>query len=335
MKKHILTVVSAALIAGTFALPQGQAHAATTSTVVNDVSFRKAPDTDAARIRYLQEDEKITIVSKVNDYWYKVTDKNGVTGYVSSSSKYITAPKTTSTASGSTGKIVSGVSFRKAADTDSARIRYLQAGETVTVLDKTNSYWYKVKDKNGVTGYISTSSKYISTSYKEPAASTSSTSTASKPAASTGSTTTSQKIEKVIAAGNKYLGTPYEFASDRSTTSTFDCSDFVRQAFKDALGVTLPSNSRTQADYVREHSSRIVTNIKDLKRGDLVFFMSYKGTSLSSYAGIDKSEQRITHVGIYLGDGKMLNTWGTGGVKVDTITGRHWEGRFIFGGSAL
>ncbi|WP_426453230.1 SH3 domain-containing protein [Paenibacillus sp. S-38] len=332
MKRTIITAASAALIAGIFALPQGQAHAATTSTIVNDVSFRKAPDTDAARIRYLQEDEKVTIVSKVNEYWYKVKDKNGVTGYVSSSSKYITAPRTTTTstsASSNTGKMVSGVSFRKAADTDSARIRYLQKGETVTILDKVNSYWYKVKDKNGVTGYVSTSSQYISTSYKEPAAA----STASQPSST--AATSSQKIEKVIAAGNKYLGTPYEYASDRSTTATFDCSDFVRQAFKDALGVTLPSNSRTQADYVREHSSRIVTNIDNLKRGDLVFFMSYRGTSQSSYAGIDKSEQRITHVGIYLGDGKMLNTWGTGGVKVDTITDRHWEYRFIFGGSAL
>ncbi|MGF7033132.1 cell wall-associated NlpC family hydrolase [Paenibacillus mucilaginosus] len=333
--KRIITAASAALIAGVFALPQGQAQAATTSTIVSDVSFRKAPDTDAARIRYLQEDEKVTVVSKVNDYWYKVTDKNGVTGYVSSSSKYISAPRTTSTgtaAASNTGKIVSGVSFRKAADTDAARIRYLQEGETVTILDKVNSYWYKVKDKNGVTGYVSTSSKYISASYKETASAAPAGTTSG---GTSSSTTSTQKVEKVIAAGMKYLGTPYEYGSDRSTVATFDCSDFVRQAFKDALGVTLPSNSRTQADYVREHSSRIVTDIDNLKRGDLVFFMSYRGSSLSAYSGIDKSAQRITHVGIYLGDGKMLNTWGTGGVKVDTITGRHWEGRFIFGGSAL
>src|SRR5262245_39932339 len=36
----------------------------------------------------------------------------------------------------------------------------------------------------------------------------------------------SDEIEKVIADGMKYLGTPYEFGSDRSTSKTFDCSDF-------------------------------------------------------------------------------------------------------------
>lgn len=37
--------------------------------------------------------------------------------------------------------------------------------------------------------------------------------------------------QQVIEAGKKYMGTPYEFGSNRSNTRTFDCSDFVRQAF--------------------------------------------------------------------------------------------------------
>ncbi|MNH42737.1 hypothetical protein D3C79_1044980 [compost metagenome] len=35
------------------------------------------------------------------------------------------------------------------------------------------------------------------------------------------------KIEKSISIGKKYMGTPYEFGSNRSTTRTFDCSDFT------------------------------------------------------------------------------------------------------------
>src|SRR5690606_31993649 len=114
------------------------------------------------------------------------------------------------------------------------------------------------------------------------------------------------KIEKVIAAGYKYLGTPYEYGSSRNNTSTFDCSDFVRQIFIDALGVKLPGDSRKQGAHVKELGN-VKTNINDLERGDLMFFMTYKGSSKSSYSGVNRNTERITHVGIYLGNGEVLH----------------------------
>lgn len=76
---------------------------------------------------------------------------------------------------------------------------------------------------------------------------------------------------------------------------------------------------------------------KKLKRGDLMYFMSYKGTKSSSYSGVNKSTARITHTGIYLGNGKILHTYSNagGGVTISDIAGKHWEYRFLFGGSAL
>ena len=53
-------------------------------------------------------------------------------------------------------------------------------------------------------------------------------------------------IEAVIAAGKVYLGTPYEFGSERNDTTTFDCSDFVQTMFWDALHFSLPSDSAAQ-----------------------------------------------------------------------------------------
>ena len=140
----------------------------------------------------------------------------------------------------------------------------------------------------------------------------------------------------MISAGLKYLGTPYEYGSDRNTTATFDCSDFVRQAFKDALKVTLPASSSTQGSYVRNKSS-VTTDWHSLKRGDLMFFMDYKGTKASSYTGKQPFSTKISHVAIYLGDGKVLQTYSvaSGGVRTDSIAGKHWEHRFLFGGSAL
>lgn len=104
----------------------------------------------------------------------------------------------------------------------------------------------------------------------------------------------------------------------------------------DGAGITLPADSRQQGTYVK-NKGNAKSSISSLKRGDLMFFMSYKGSSKSSYSGINKSSARITHVAIYLGNGKMLHTYSTesGGVKVDTFEGKHWEYRFLYGGSAL
>ncbi|MFD2673675.1 C40 family peptidase [Marinicrinis sediminis] len=147
---------------------------------------------------------------------------------------------------------------------------------------------------------------------------------------------TAALIEEIIATGKTYFGTPYEFGSNRSTVDTFDCSDFVKHIFKEVAGIQLPSNSRTQADFVKE-IGETHTDWEDLTRGDLMFFMSYKGSKEADYKGIDKSKQRISHVGIYLGDGKILHTYSekSGGVRIDDFTDRHWEYRFVVGGSAI
>ncbi|MNO41099.1 Peptidoglycan DL-endopeptidase CwlO precursor [compost metagenome] len=132
-----------------------------------------------------------------------------------------------------------------------------------------------------------------------------------------------------------YLGTPYEFGSSRNDTRTFDCSDFIRQIFIDAVNLKLPADSRQQGEWVKSNST-VVTSTSGLKRGDLMFFMDYKGNSTSAYEGIDKSKARISHVAIYLGDGQILHTYSvaSGGVKVDKLSAS-WMNRFLYGGSVI
>lgn len=144
----------------------------------------------------------------------------------------------------------------------------------------------------------------------------------------------SNGIDRVIQIGSSYLGTPYEFGSNRSTIRTFDCSDFVHHVFLKGEGLSLPLTSASQALYVKTHSS-VKTSWRNLKRGDLMFFMDYHGLSQSDYTKYSKSRQPVTHVAIYLGNGRMLHTFSkaSGGVRTDTIAGKHWESRFLFGGS--
>jgi cell wall-associated NlpC family hydrolase len=132
--------------------------------------------------------------------------------------------------------------------------------------------------------------------------------------------TVSSIRERVIREGLKYLGTPYEFNSDRSSTRTFDCSDFVRRTYYDATGKWIPGNSRTQADYVRQYG-KVTTNWRNLKRGDLMFFA-------------DPATGRINHVAIYMGDERILHSSSVDGVNIKNMNS-YYNNRFYFGGNIL
>lgn len=225
----------------------------------------------------------------------------------------------------SNATVVQSVSFRTGPSTENKRIRYLDEGESITILQQVNNYWYKIKDQSGTIGYVSANSQYIDTSYR-----ITDNSNIYK------NQDDSLLIKRVIEAGLDYLGTPYEFGSSRYNTNTFDCSDFVRQAYLDGIGLTLPMDSRKQGQYVK-NLGNTTTNWRNLQPGDILFFMSYQGSQKSDYYGIHKAKQRITHNGIYLGDGNILHTYSkkSGGVKIDNIEDTSWEYRFLFGGSPI
>ena len=69
----------------------------------------------------------------------------------------------------------------------------------------------------------------------------------------------------------------------------YDCSAFVQKVYRD-IGIKLPRVSRQQAkkgEYVR---------FENLKKGDLVFFDTKR-----------RGKRRVTHVGIYLGNGDFIH----------------------------
>lgn len=334
MKKLSILLLSA-FIAFTIIPITALAQTEQTVKVVSSVNFREKPSTSGKQIRFLKTGETVKLLSTYNSYWLYVQDSNGKRGYVSSSDKYVQIQQATSTPAGnnSNAVIVSSVNFRKGPSTSNASIRFLKKGEKVRIIEQVNSYWYKVQDANNVTGYVSTSSKYIDTSYKAPATSQPKPNTPGSKEPTYNGLTRSEVAKKVIAAGKKYMGTPYEFGSNRNSVKTFDCSAFVRRAIMDATGQVIPSNSRTQGDFVKK-VGKSTTNWKNLQAGDLMFFMSYKGTKASDYSSIKKSSATITHVGIYLGNGQILHTYSkdSGGVRIDSIAGKHWEYRFLFGG---
>ncbi|GAB6992412.1 C40 family peptidase [Paenibacillus pini] len=234
----------------------------------------------------------------------------------------------------STGIIQSTVKLRDKPSMASNVVAYLKNGDRVQIMEKSTAYFYKIKTSTGKIGYTSVSDQYIKVNQGSGSVTTPDTNT--EPPVTTVppiQSNTSKDIENVIKIGMNYLGTPYEYGSDRNTTTTFDCSDFIRQIYKEGAGITLPSDSRKQGTWIKENS-KAVSDTSKLKRGDLVFFMSYKGSNASSYQGINKLNQTITHVALYLGDNKLLHTYSiaSGGVKVTDFSDS-WKNRFMYGGS--
>lgn len=144
-------------------------------------------------------------------------------------------------------------------------------------------------------------------------------------------------VNNVIGKSWDYFGTPYELGSNRNNPSTFDCSDYTRWVHLITLGMDLPKTSASQWEYVKKFSKRKYTTLSKAKRGDLLFFMKYKGYTKGNYAGINVKAQPVAHVGIYLGDGLMIHTASqkTRGVRFDKIAGTHLQYRFIGGGKVV
>lgn len=121
--------------------------------------------------------------------------------------------------------------------------------------------------------------------------------------------------DDIIALGMKYMGTPYEFDAKLGQTDTFDCSSFTNFLFEEN-GFDLPRNSRQQSKLGQR------VELDQLRKGDLLFFTTPKR---KDNTGVN----RIGHVSIYIGDGKMLHTYRVGiGVVVSDLDER-WKGRFI------
>lgn len=102
------------------------------------------------------------------------------------------------------------------------------------------------------------------------------------------------------------LGTRYKFGG--TTEKGFDCSGFTQYVFK-AFGIDLTRTSKSQA----REGTKIAK--KDLRKGDLVFF--------------NTSGKGISHVGIYLGDGKFAHSSSKNGVTINKLSEKYYVKRYV------
>ncbi|CAA6823193.1 MAG: Putative secreted protein [uncultured Sulfurovum sp.] len=99
-------------------------------------------------------------------------------------------------------------------------------------------------------------------------------------------------IENIEQNAKSFLGVPYVWGA--TGPNKFDCSGFTQWVYRDA-GINIPRVSRDQARVGH------FISYDNLQRGDMVFFDTKK-----------KRTGRVSHVGIYLGNGDFIHASSAG-----------------------
>ncbi|WP_297062896.1 NlpC/P60 family protein [uncultured Duncaniella sp.] len=117
----------------------------------------------------------------------------------------------------------------------------------------------------------------------------------------------------LLTEAKSWLGTPYKYGGEDKRG--VDCSGLVLKVYKSALDIKLPRNSAEQAGYC----SPLQKN--QLMPGDLIFFAT------------SGSRKKVSHVGIYVGDGKMVHSSSSKGVIVSNISDDYYVRTYAGAGS--
>ncbi|MDE6782870.1 MAG: C40 family peptidase [Paramuribaculum sp.] len=118
-------------------------------------------------------------------------------------------------------------------------------------------------------------------------------------------------MSALLTEANSWLGTPYKYGGN--TRDGVDCSGFVLQVYLRALDISLPRTSAQQQEFSRK------IRRDEMKPGDLMFFSVREGGN-------------VGHVGIYIGDDKMIHASSKVGVVVASVTTDYFKRNYLGSG---
>jgi len=107
------------------------------------------------------------------------------------------------------------------------------------------------------------------------------------------------------------VGTPYLWGGNTPSTG-FDCSGLIGFVYDDVAGIRLP---RTTQQMLQMKGQPVPRN--QLRSGDIVFFATAGG-------------RRVSHAGIYVGDGRFVHAPSSGGtVRLDSVDSKYWSKAYL------
>ncbi|MDR3367015.1 MAG: C40 family peptidase [Prevotellaceae bacterium] len=112
--------------------------------------------------------------------------------------------------------------------------------------------------------------------------------------------------KSLIRASAEWLGVPYRYGGQNR--SGIDCSALVGSVYREAYGITLPRSTSA----IAKQAKRVKKG--DLACGDLLFFTI--------------KDKKVSHVGVYLANGKFLHASTSKGVSVADLGNTYWSKYF-------
>ena len=114
------------------------------------------------------------------------------------------------------------------------------------------------------------------------------------------------KTTNITKTATSLTGIKYRYGG--TTRAGFDCSGYVGYVFK-KNGLKVARTSRAM------YASGRAVKKSSLRNGDLVFF--------------NTTGRGVSHVGIYVGNGKFAHASTSKGVRVDRVNDSYWGKRYI------
>lgn len=163
----------------------------------------------------------------------------------------------------------------------SSRVSDLTAGNILINLGSENNF-YKVKYPDGRIGYVEINNceKFISWLNKK-----------------------NPTENDIVSTAQLFMGIPYLWGG--TSAKGMDCSGFTKTVYF-LNGIVLARDASQQAN----NGLLVDTNtgFQNLRAGDLLFF---------GFRATDSTKERVTHVGIYIGDLKFIHA--SGSVKINSL----------------
>lgn len=120
--------------------------------------------------------------------------------------------------------------------------------------------------------------------------------------------------DTIINRLQQQLGKPYVWGGE-TPEEGFDCSGLVYYAYNSMLATRLP---RTADQMYHFPQARNIAD-RDLQRGDLLFFRIH-------------SDHKADHMGVYLGDGRFIESPRTGErIRISDLNTEYWQRHFLGG----
>ena len=263
----------------------------------DNVRIRSGPGLTHDTIANVSLNEIVVIIRRTNSDWHEI-NYNGTTGYMST--QFLDRRREAANFSKKGSISGNSVNMREKPNTNSSVLSSHNTGVEMNIIGINNG-WYKVTHNNQ-TGYIRSDLMTIisQSSSSNPGGSSSGSSTSTAPPANR---TLGQKIADT---GKSFVGHRYVYGG--SSPDGFDCSGFTSYVMRQH-GIRI---SRTASAQYRDNG--VSVNRSDLVAGDLVFFSSNGGRS-------------ITHVGLYIGDNKFVHASSSRtGVIISNLDSRGWYG---------